>query len=109
MTSTGKRTNQENKALHVWCDELSREMLNTGTSMRLLIERTDITATPDTIKWYMQQIILNKYGFDKTSKLTSKQLHEVSEDIIKAFGMVGIFVPFPSQENTESYMNSFVQ
>lgn len=110
MTSTGKkRSNKHNAAFHVWCNEVSREMLARGIDMRLFIEKIRLTATPGTIKWLVQQMALNQIGKEHTSEMTSKELSDVSEDLIKALAMEGMIVPFPSVENTEEYMNSFVQ
>lgn len=96
-----KRTNQQNRALHMLFNLISEELNEHGLDMRKTLKpEVDIPWNPGTVKEYLwrpiQKAQLNK---SSTKKLTTKEIDEVFDTINKHLGeRLGIHIPFPSIE-----------
>lgn len=104
-----KRTIQQNKSIHSWFNEVSRELNNAGIDYQVLVKGLRVDSTPELIKATFRQIGLVKYGKKSTAELTTTELQGCWEEMNRLLASVGIHCPYHSQENTEEYMNSFIQ
>ena len=104
-----KRTNQQNKSIHSWFDEVSRELNLAGIDFKVLVESLRVDATPELVKSVFRQIGYAKFEKKSTADLTSKELQECWEEMNRLLSSVGVHCPFHEQTNTEEYLRSFVQ
>jgi len=102
-----KRTNLQNSSIHSWFTEVSRELNNSGIDFKVLVSSLRVEATPELVKSVFRQIGEVKFSKKSTAELTTKELQECWEEMNKLLASVGVHCPFHSQENTESYLNSF--
>lgn len=109
MTSIKKRTIKQNSSIHSWFDEVSRELNLAGIDFKVLVESLRVDATPELVKSVFRQICYAKFEKKSTADLTSKELQECWEEMNRLLASVGVHCPYHSVENTEEYMNSFVQ
>ena len=109
MTSTGKRTTKQNNSQYQFFEDFSKLCIEHGLDVRVVFKDVRVTATPKTIKMYWDGIMKEKYGYDSTTQLTTTEMTEMYDEFNKILAAQGYHIPFPSQENTESYLNSFVQ
>lgn len=100
-SDTGKRTDQQNRALHLWFTQLSTALNEGGYDMRAVIrEGVDIFWSPFTVKDHLwrpvQKALLGK---ESTKDLNKDEIDKVFDVINKAVGeRCGVHVPFPSWE-----------
>jgi hypothetical protein len=97
-----QRTDLQNKAIHVYFQQVADELNAAGIPYKLLIEGAEITNTAETIKSLFRLIGGAKFRKYSTSELTTKQLMEVYEDFNQILAGKGVHVDFPSNE-----INSF--
>jgi hypothetical protein len=99
------RTLQQNKALHKFfvliCEqlnELGMEFNYTG------VKGKDISLryTPELVKnFFWRPIQMALFNFESTTKLTTQEMNEVIDVIIKFFSDKGIVIEFPSIDLTK--------
>lgn len=99
---TKKRTNQQNKALHLFYTLLADALNQAGYDMRETIRQdVDIPWTPVTVKEYLWRPIQKAYLREKsTTRLKTKDIDKVYDIVNKVIGeRTGVHVPFPSIDN----------
>ncbi len=101
-----KRSLKQNASMHVYFEEVATECNARGVTMRMMTEYTDIEHTPESIKMFWKQIAKIKYGKEKTSQMTSKEIDGVYEEFNKMLAHFDLQVSFPSQTNSDSYLSS---
>ncbi len=101
------RSLQQNKSLHVYCEELAGELNNAGVTMKALIENLQIDHTKESVKAIWRAIAKAKFQKESTTELTTKELQEVYEELNRLVSAFGIHIAWPSQESTPSYLSSF--
>jgi hypothetical protein len=104
-----KRTHLQNKSIHSWFTEASRELNNAGIDFKVLVSGLKVDATPELVKSVFRQIGYTKFSKKSTTELTTKEFQECWEEMNRLLANVGIHCPYHSQENTEIYLNSFIQ
>lgn len=104
-----KRTSQQNKSLHKYLEELSRELNNAGIDVKVMVKNLRVWSTPEMLKVIFKAIAFEKYQVTSTADLTTKQLTECYEEMNRLTSSVGVAIPFPSQLHTQEYLDSFVQ
>lgn len=102
------RTNQQNKALHKYCTEVAVELQNAGVSVEAFVKDIQADFTMETVKMMWRAFAKAKYGKESTTQLTKKQINEVYDECNRHISKFGIHISFPSQEQTESYLSSFI-
>ena len=102
-----KRTIKQNKSLHKYFEELSRELNNNGVDVKVLVSNLRVDATHEMVKNIFRTIGKEKFGIISTSELTTKQVNECFEEFTRLLANVDIYIPFPSYTETEEYLNSF--
>jgi hypothetical protein len=93
-----QRTDLQNKAIHVYFQQVADELNAAGIPYKLLVEGAEITNTAETIKSLFRLIGGAKFKRYSTSELSTKELMEVWEDFNEILARKGIHIPFPSEE-----------
>jgi hypothetical protein len=103
INSEKKRTNPQNRAIHLFCEWVSFELNNAGLNRKLKLPNigvVNVLWTKDSVKegvWKpIQKALLDK---ESTSDLSSKEVTEVYDQINLWLSEKGISVPFPTEEN----------
>lgn len=99
------RSNQQNKALHLYFTHLAEELNNAGYDMKKTM-KVDISWTPHSIKEYiwrpLQETMLGK---ESTTKLKSGDIDKIYDTINKVIGeRTGVYIPFPCEEELINQM-----
>lgn len=104
------RTSPQNNSLHLWLELLALELNNAGKDLKKALQAipVDIPATKANLKeslWRpIQEAMLHKKS---TTDLTTKEVGDIYEVLVRHFSQVGIEVPrFPTAEETEEYYKS---
>lgn len=92
------RTMRQNASLHLWCNEVARELNNAGIDMSVLVKNLQVVHTKESIKAIWKAIANAKYGKTSTTQLTTKELTDVYEEMNKMLSEFGIYLAFPSNE-----------
>lgn len=104
-----KRTIRQNSAIHLWFNELSRELNNAGVDVKVMVSKLRVDCTPEMCKDIFRAIGKEKYGITSTKELTTKQVQDCYEEFNRLLATEGIHLNFPTYQDSESYLNSFVQ
>ena len=100
--TTKQRTSSQNNALHVACGMLAETLNDAGADMvAVLKEGAEIPWTKESVKthlWHPVQTAM--FETDSTTKLTTKQVNEVYEVLIRHLGQrCGVTAPaFPTRD-----------
>jgi hypothetical protein len=104
-----KRTNDQNKALHLYFELLARELNDSGVSIQMLLKhRMEVPWTKDQVKELLwrpaQEKILGKKSTRELEKLM--EIDQVYDVVNRFVGeKVGVHVPFPNIENIGGISN----
>lgn len=96
------RTLQQNKALHLFCTQLSDTLNSAGLDMRKTLRQDiEIPWTPENVKNHLwrpiQEAMTDKYSTTELDRIEPSQIYEV---LMKHLGeKFGIYLPFPSEES----------
>lgn len=93
-----KRTLKQNRSIHVFFEEVSRECNDRGIDMKVLVSNLRVDTSPESIKDIFRQIGLVKFGKKSTADLTTKELMDCYEEFNRLLGNNGLHCPFPSSE-----------
>lgn len=103
MQETLKRTQRQNRSLHLWFQEISRECNNSGIDMKVLVQNLRVDMTPEITKDIFREIGKVKFGKVSTADLTTKEVNECFEEFNKLLGMSGLHISFPSYTDLIDY------
>ena len=99
-----KLTNQQRKALHLWCGQIATVLRESGMTMNKVIEimkNFELPPTKEVVKELVFKPIMTAL-FKKTSTTElcrKKEIDDISQTMIMNFGKWGITLPpFPSEE-----------
>jgi hypothetical protein len=106
-TPQKQRSLAQNRALHKWCQECATELSNAGITVQAFVKDLEADFTMETVKMMWRAFAKAKYGKESTTQLTSKQINEVYDECNRHLAKFEIHLPFPSQEETQSYKDSF--
>lgn len=104
-----KISNKQRASIHVYFNELSNELLGNGVDFNVMLRDVTVSPTPKILKDVFREMGRLKFGIESTEDLTTRQVMEVWEDYNVWLSKYDVHIPYPCIENTESYMNSFVQ
>lgn len=90
------RTPRANNAMHLYFTEVARELNDRGIDMRVLIKDLQLSHTKYSVKEIWKTMAEAKYGKDSTTKLTSKEIDEIYDDLNRFLAMYDIHVSFPN-------------
>lgn len=102
-----KRTIKQNKALHKFFEEVSRELNNQGIDVRVMVKNLRVDATPEMVKSIFRSIGNEKYGVTSTADLTTSQVNSCYDEFNRLLALEGIHINFPSYQESDEYLNSF--
>lgn len=101
------QTRLQQKSYHKGFQDIANVLIENDISLNVLIKHIEVRPTSKNIKDVFRAIAHAKYDIKSTSNLNSDEVDEVWEELVKAVSeTTGIFIPFPSKENTEEYLNS---
>ncbi len=102
-----QRTTQQNRALHLGCQQIANELVGAGISLEIALRGLDVAPTMESIKDIFRSIAGAKYGVTSTSELQTNQIDEVWRDLTKALSEnTGVAFNFPSQQTTQEALES---
>lgn len=100
------RTNQQSKAIHLYCSQVAEALRNEGYNMQAVVENIKkMEIVPDMknvkeILWRTAQ--KSTVGTDSTTKLESKEIDKIYEAVNMFLGhYFQIHVPFPSSDSVQ--------
>lgn len=102
MSYGRQRTLTQNRALHMFCDNLAKALNDAGLDMKRVIKQdVDIPWTGDTAKNYLWRPIQKAVtGLDSTTKPEASQYSAIYEVLNRHLSQkFGISVPFPERES----------
>lgn len=103
-----QRSNQQNRALHKGCQEVADLLIESGVSLQVLLQHLDVRPSMESIKAIYRDIARAKFEVSSTADLDTTQVNKVWEDLSKAVSQTtGVYIPFPSYENSEEYLKSY--
>ena len=91
-----QRTIQQNKSLHLYCQQLSDKLNEAGISQRVLLEGLEIDNSSESIKDIFRSLGKAKYKKDSTAKLTTKEMSDCYEEFNRHIAHLGVHIPWPS-------------
>lgn len=106
-----RRSNRQNKALHTYLTLIARELENQGQTMNgvvKLLGTIEIPPTKESVKTIIWKPIQNTlYSKKSTTELTTAEVTKVYE-VMSQFlaNQFQISIPFPSEEDSEEYLQS---
>lgn len=97
-----KRTVKQSKSLHLWCSMLAESLNDAGLTVeKTLTGKAEIPWEMETVKRILfKQIMKAQTGKTSTRDLTTKQLSEVAETLMRYLAeQHSLSVDFPSLES----------
>lgn len=91
-----KRTNRQNNSIHLYFEEVARELNDRGIDMKVLVKNLQVAHTKDSVKGVWKAIGEAKYGKKSTTQLTSKEIDEVYDEFNRLLSEFDINISFPS-------------
>ena len=101
-----KRTNAQNKAMHLLFTQMSDTFNTLGLDMRVVLKpEIKILWTPEAVKRELFKPVMKAmYGKESTTELTTSEVSKVYEQIAKLIGeKFGVEIEFPSKEQLDDY------
>jgi hypothetical protein len=102
-----QRTSAQNRALHKYCTELAVELNNAGIGIDIFFKNIEADHTMESVKSLWRAFAKAKYGKDSTADLTTGEINAIYDEVNRHIAQFGIYMAFPSQENTPNYLNSY--
>ena len=98
-----KRTNQQNRAMHLYFTFISRELNNLGQTFvytGISGKQFETPFTPELVKSFIiKPLIKTLFDYDSTTKLTTSDINRVIDILTNFFSQRGINIIFPNIEN----------
>ena len=96
-----KRTDAQNKALHLWCEQIAEEYNNAGLDIEAVISNftMDLFWTKESVKdLIIRTAITRMFGKRSTTQLSKQDEIDKVVDVVTRFNSkMGIgYIPFPS-------------
>ena len=92
------RTPRQNNSMHLWFEEVARELNDRGIDMRVLVKDLQVSHTKESVKGIWKAIAEAKYGKESTTQLDSKEIDEIYDEMNRLLAMHDIHISFPSNE-----------
>jgi|ERR1035437_9464323 hypothetical protein len=102
-----QRSDQERKALEVYCREVAVECNNAGIGVRDFMKYFEIDMTQEFVKSVIRAVGFAKYGKASTKDLTHAELEGCWEEVNRRISVDGLYIPFPSRTGfTDEIINN---
>lgn len=95
------RTDTQNRAFHLWCEQIADALNDAGYEKKLTIGTIDVPWSKETVKIIIKKIAHAQINKWKTSEMTREEFSKVQETTNRMLSELGIYVPFPSIEALE--------
>ena len=96
------RTLKQNSALHKFFVIIATELNDLGeefTYQGLSVDAISTMYTPDIVKnFFWRPIQIALFDIKSTTDLTTRQMNDIIDVIVKFFGEKGVYVEFPNKE-----------
>jgi uncharacterized membrane protein YqiK len=96
------RTNQQNKALHVFFNQVKNTLDEHGVTLHQFLDKfkeEDVQVSGDNVKAVWKKILERKYYKDTTTEMTNKELQDIYQEFnLKIGELIGEDLGFPSNE-----------
>lgn len=105
VTGKKRRTNKQNRSMHLYCDWLAESLNEAGLDMRKVLKPSiEIPWTRYMVKEFLWKAVLKqRTGKETTTEMTRNEVDDIL-DILNAFvAQKGMHVRFPSKESLENY------
>lgn len=102
-----KRTIKQNKSIHVYFEELSRALNDSGVDFRVLVRNLRVDASPTLVKAVFRQIGAVKFGKGSTADLTTTEIQECYDEFNRLLALEGVHVAFPIYTNSDEYLAGY--
>lgn len=93
-----KRTTRQNNALHEYCKQLSETLNEAGITQRVFLQGLEVNNSPESVKAVLRELGRAKYGKKSTADWTTKEAVDIYEEINRHTSKIGIYVPWPSED-----------
>jgi hypothetical protein len=97
-TEERKRTLQQNRALHKYCEILSETLNEAGITQSVLLKGLEVDNSPESVKAVFRALAKAKYKKNSTADLTTKEISDCYEEFNRHTSKIGIYVPWPSED-----------
>lgn len=104
-----KRTARQNRILHKYFEEVSRELNNSGVDVRVMVKNLRVDATPEMVKDIYRAIGKAKFGITSTAELTTKQVNDCYDEFNRLLSLEGLAINFPSYTDSDEYLSGYIQ
>jgi hypothetical protein len=97
-----QRTVQQNKAIHLYCEHLAKELNDSGYDIKKTLRQDiEVPWSMITVKELIFKTVLKaQLGKDSTTKMTTKEIDLIVNTITRYMGeKFGLEVDFPSVES----------
>ena len=103
IEETNTRTSQQNRALHLFFTMIATELNEGGATFSyegITGVNFETTYTTNIVKEFIwKPIQIQMFSIKSTTKLNTKQMNDIIDVIINAFGSNGVVLEFPSIES----------
>lgn len=81
-----QRTLSQNGAMHQWFKDISKECIDTGVTVPLILKNVvDVQVDEKFIKWIFRRIGQKKLGIKSTASLSKHDIDPIIEEMVKFF------------------------
>ncbi len=98
MTNLDNRTKKQNDSLQVYCRGLAEMLNERGITFKEFFENLESDYTEEMIRNLFRKKGKTKYGKQKTSTFSKKELQIIYEEINRHVSQFGIHLAWPSEE-----------
>ena len=107
MEKKEKRTNKQNNSLHKFCTELADVLNEQGVTLKELFKEVEADNTMESVKQLWRTFAKMKYQKKSTAELSTDEITKIYEEVNRHVSQWGIHMAFPSQEQTDEYLESY--
>lgn len=103
------RSKAQNDAIHLAFDQMSDQFNTLGLNMKIVLQAfNELDWTPKSVKYSLFHPVMKAMcHVDSTTKLTSKDISKVFEQIAEVIGKeFSVEIEFPSEQNLKDYQDS---
>jgi len=95
-------------ALHKGCQQLADVLIENNLTLNVFIKNIEVRPTMHSIKDTIKSMARSKFGKESTELLTSPELNEIWDELAESLGkLTGEEIPFPCEELTDNYLQSY--
>lgn len=94
-----KRTDQQNRALHLYFNKYAEEAAQAGLTVGLFYSEAKVPWSPEVVKEMWRTIQKHLFGITSTTQITTNEMNDIYDVMNQIMvSMGGPHIPFPSIE-----------